>query len=107
MPQVVVVERTPVAVAPVLEPEKPELDLIGVVHGPLVRMAVFLDQTNHSLVRLRIGQSFRGWTVQGLDTREATLEKAQQQVKLELPARSATTTATAMSPADSAAWLDQ
>ncbi|WP_148213154.1 hypothetical protein [Methylocella silvestris] len=82
------------------------------MHGPLVGMAVFLDQTNHSLVRLRIGQSFRGWTVQGLDTREATLEKAQQQVKLELPARSATVTATAMSPTarspdDTAAWLDQ
>ncbi|ACK50263.1 conserved hypothetical protein [Methylocella silvestris BL2] len=67
------------------EPEKPKLDLIGVVHGPLLSMAVFLDETNHSLVRLRIGQSFHGWTVHELDTRGATLEKAEQKVKLKLP----------------------
>jgi hypothetical protein len=50
-------------------------------------MGVFVDQTDQSLIRLRVGQAVRGWTVHKVDMRATTLEKADQQVKLELPAR--------------------
>jgi hypothetical protein len=61
-------------------------------------MGVFVDETDKSPIRLRVGQSVRGWTVHGIDQRAATLEKAEQQVKLELPARN-TETAASTSPA--------
>lgn len=92
------------------EPEKPQFTLVGVVHGLGLDLAVFLDEADKSLVRARVGQSVRGWTVHGLNTRTATLEKAQQQVKLELPARNSQTAATTLTPAEvtaAAAALDQ
>ena len=72
-------------------PEKPQITLVGVVHGADVDMGVFIDETDKSLLRLRIGQAVRGWMVDDVDLRATTLEKADQQVKLELPARSTET----------------
>ncbi len=95
---------------PAAEPEKPQVTLVGVVHGPLIDVAVFVDETNKSLLRLRVGQSVRGWIVHALVARAATLEKAEQQVKLELPARSAVATVRTQSPTEitaAAAALDQ
>jgi general secretion pathway protein N len=69
-------------------PEKPQITLLGVVHGADVDIGVFVDDTDKSLIRLRVGQAIRGWIVHDIDLRAATLEKADQQVKLELPARS-------------------
>ena len=39
------------------EPAKPQFTLVGVVYGRLLDLAVFLDETDKSLVRLRVGQS--------------------------------------------------
>jgi hypothetical protein len=74
--------------------------LVGVVHGPRQELAVFLDETDKSLVRLRVGQSARGWNLVGLETRTATLEKATQQVKIELPARNSEMAAKGPAPAE-------
>ncbi len=93
--------------APPPPPEKPHVTLIGVVHGPGLNLAVLVDETDRSLVRLQVGQSVRGWTVYGLDARTATLEKAEQQVKLELPARNSETAARTPSPTEAALALDQ
>jgi hypothetical protein len=68
-------------------PEKPQITLVGVVHGADVDLGVFIDDTDKSLIRLRVGQSIRGWIVLDVDLRATTLEKAEEQVKLELPAR--------------------
>lgn len=89
------------------EPDKPQFTLVGVVYGRLLDIAVFLDETDKSLVRLRVGQSVRGWTVHSLDARTATLEKAQRQVKLELPARNTATAAAAPSPTQADLALTQ
>ena len=100
----------PVAAPQPAAPEKPQVTLVGVVHGPSTDLVVLVDETDKSLVRLRVGQSVRGWIVHGLDARAATLEKAQQQVKLELPVRSVEAAARAPTPADTvaaAAALDQ
>jgi hypothetical protein len=79
-------------------PEKPQVTLVGTVRSAGVQMGVFLDETDQSPLRLRVGQSVRGWTVHGVDPRAATLEKAEHEVKLELPARD-TETAAATPPA--------
>ncbi len=97
----------PVSVAQASEPEKPQITLIGVAHGHSIDMAVLVDETNKSLMRLRVGQSVRGWIVLGVNARAATLEKGEQQVKLELPARNTETAAAPLSPAEAAAALDQ
>jgi hypothetical protein len=100
----------PAPLPPRPEAEKPQFTLVGVVYGRVLDLAVFLDETDKSLVRLRVGQSVRGWTVHSLDARTATLEKAQQRVKLELPARNTETAAKALSPAEvtaAATALDQ
>ncbi|VTZ49386.1 conserved hypothetical protein [Methylocella tundrae] len=76
-------------------PENPGITLVGVVHGADVDLGVFVDDTDKSLLRLRVGQAIRGWVVHNVDVRTTTLEKADEQVKLELPARS---TETAGSP---------
>jgi general secretion pathway protein N len=91
-------------------PEKPQVTLIGVVHGPGLDLAVLVDETHRSLARLRLGQTIHGWTMHSLGERTATLEKAEQQVKLELPARNDETAARATTPADvtaAALALDQ
>lgn len=97
----------PVSAPKPSEPEKPQVALVGVVHGPLIDIAVFLDETDKSLMRLRVGQSVRGWIVHDLDARAATLEKAKQQVKLELPARNTGIAAATPSPTEAALALDQ
>jgi general secretion pathway protein N len=83
---------------PAATPETPQVTLVGVVRGPRIEMGVFVDETDKSLLRLRVGESVRGWIVHGVNPRAATLEKAEQQVKLELPTRD-TETAAATSPA--------
>ena len=100
----------PVSAPQVSAPEKPQVTLVGVVHGPGLDLAVLVDEKDKSLVRLRVGQTVRGWTMDGLDERAATLEKAEQQVKLELPTRNAETAARAITPAEvtaAALALDQ
>ena len=74
-------------------PEQPQITLVGVVHGADVDIGVFIDETDKSLIRLRVGQAIRGWTVHDVDLRSTTLEKADQQAKLELPARNTDTVA--------------
>ncbi len=76
-------------------PEKPQVTLVGTVRSAGVQMGVFVDETDQSQLRLRVGQSVRGWTVDGVDKRAATLDKAEHEVKLELPARNTETAAAA------------
>ena len=98
----------PTAPQPAKAPEKPQVTLVGTVHGPSVEMGVFVDETDKSLLRLRVGQSVRGWTVHSVEPRTATLEKAEQQIKVDLPARNTETAAARTSPeAEETASLPQ
>jgi general secretion pathway protein N len=60
------------------EPERPPLALIGAVVGDNDAIAVFIDQTNQAIVRLRQGDAHAGWTLQSVLQREVTLKKADQ-----------------------------
>ncbi len=86
-------------------PDKPQITLVGVVRGLGVQMGIFVDQTDQSSIRLRVGQSVRGWTVHDVDPRAATVEKAEQQVKLELPGRNTVTAATSPATEETAVVL--
>jgi hypothetical protein len=88
-------------------PEKPQITLVGVVHGLGVQMGVFVDETDKSVVRLRVGQSVRGWTLHDVDPRATTLKKAEEQVKLELPGRDTETAATTSPAPEDTASLPQ
>jgi len=78
---------------PPREPEKPQLTLVGAIVGDNEGIAVFLDQTNNSVIRLRTGQDHLGWVLRSVKSREATLEKNSQTTTLELPAPGSTQSA--------------
>ena len=83
------VEAPPPAPPPPPEAEKPQLALVGVVHGA-EDIGIFVNQMDQSVIRLRVGQDDHGWVVRAADLRAVTLQKDSQQVKLELPARDLT-----------------
>jgi general secretion pathway protein N len=67
--------RAPVAQKPAA-PERPPLALVGAVVGESDAIAVFLDQTRQSTVRLRQGESYAGWLLSAVLPREVTFKKA-------------------------------
>lgn len=82
----------PVAIAPApppppppSEPERPPLALIGVIAGESEGFAVFLDQANNNVVRLKTGQDHNGWVLRAVKGREATLHKNGKSEVLALP----------------------
>jgi hypothetical protein len=79
--------------------EKPQFTLVGMVHGPRLDLAVLIDETRKSVLRLRVGESAREWTLRSLANRTVTLAKAQQQVTLQLPPRNAGVSAATLTPA--------
>jgi general secretion pathway protein N len=68
------------------EPDRPRLALVGAVVGEAEGIAVFLDQTNQAIVRLRTGENHSGWILRSVRGREATLQKDRETVLLALPA---------------------
>jgi general secretion pathway protein N len=68
------------------EPDRPRLALVGAVVGDAEGIAVFLDQTNQAIVRLRTGENHSGWILRSVRGREATLQKDRETVLLALPA---------------------
>jgi general secretion pathway protein N len=68
------------------EPDRPQLALIGTVAGENDGLGIFLDQTTNKVIRLKLGDSLRGWVLRGILRREVTLEKDQATTVLALPA---------------------
>lgn len=66
------------------EPERPPLALIGAVVGDSDAIAVFFDQTNQKIVRLRQGETHAGWVLSSVLRREVTLKKADRSETLGL-----------------------
>jgi hypothetical protein len=77
----------PVAAAPPpTEPERPPLTLVGTAIGKPQNLALILNQTTKSLIRLHVGEAASGWYLRSVDERKMTLEKNSQVVTLSLPA---------------------
>jgi general secretion pathway protein N len=55
--------------------ERPQLTLIGAVVGEADAVAIFLDNSNNEVFRLRTGQDYSGWVLNLVRGREATLQK--------------------------------
>jgi len=88
--------RPPAAIVPVTsaavrvptkvrEPELLQLALVGTIVGDKEGFGVFVDDTTKSVVRLRAGDGYHGWTLRAVRSREATLEKDDQVKTLSLP----------------------
>ncbi|MGH6800415.1 MAG: hypothetical protein ACRECZ_03180 [Methylocella sp.] len=68
------------------EPEHPLLTLVGTAIGKPKNVAVVLDRTTKTLVRLHVGEAVSGWILRAVDSRTMTVEKNSQTVTLALPA---------------------
>ena len=67
--------------------------MIGTVIGENDSIAVFVDEATKNAVRLRTGDAHKGWMLQSVRGREATLEKDRESVLLSLPQPGAEQTA--------------
>jgi general secretion pathway protein N len=77
----------PIAAAPPPPgPERPQLTLVGAVVGDSGGIAIFLDQTTNSIVRLKTGESHSGWKLRSVRGREALFERNSETLILALPA---------------------
>ena len=65
--------------------ERPSLALIGAIVGDGEAIAVFLDQANQRIVRLRQGETHAGWMAGSILQREVTLTKDNRTEVLVLP----------------------
>ncbi len=68
------------------EPEQPLLTLVGTAIGNPKNVAVVLDRTTKTLVRLHVGEAVSGWILRAVDSRTMTVEKNSQTVTVALPA---------------------
>ena len=67
-------------------PEQPLLTLVGTAIGTPKNIAVVLDRTTKTLVRLHVGEAASGWILRSIDSRTMTVEKNSQTVTVALPA---------------------
>lgn len=77
--------QTLAAVPIPVEPERPQLTLVGTIAGDGESFGIFIDQSGSRVVRLKIGQSHNGWLLRRVDRRETMLEKNAESVVLTLP----------------------
>src|SRR4029079_11113544 len=59
---------------PMKTAQRPTLALIGTIEAQENAMALFIDETNKALVRLKLGEGYRGWVLREVKRREATLQ---------------------------------
>jgi general secretion pathway protein N len=74
--------------------EHPDLILVGTVTGETQSLAVFVEPATHKTVRLLTGQDHRGWILQSVEGKSATLHKGTRTETLVLPPPSATSAPT-------------
>ncbi len=67
-----------------VEPQRPQLTLVGTIVGGNDAIAVFLDRSTRSVVRLHTSESHEGWILRSIQGREATLEKGPDSAVLAL-----------------------
>jgi hypothetical protein len=80
----VVQVRPPPPPPPPRQPERPRLSLVGTVAGE-EGIAVFVDQTNQAIIRLRTGEGHAGWVLRTVGGREVTLQNDNDTAILALP----------------------
>jgi hypothetical protein len=81
-----------------IEPERPQLVLVGTVTNETGGIGIFLDQLTSRTISLRKGEDKKGWILRDVYRREVILQKDQQTVLLALPLRSAVPTIAPVAP---------
>ena len=69
------------------EPDHPLLTLLGTIVGASVEIGVFIDETSHDVIRLKVGEAHDGWTLRAVVGRAAIFHKdGDRAATLALPA---------------------
>jgi len=84
-PAIVAAPYVPPPLARPVEPDRPQLMLVGTVTGDTEAFGIFLDQTTNKIVRLKLGDLHGGWTLRQVRGREVMLQKHDEIVFLALP----------------------
>jgi general secretion pathway protein N len=84
-PPATIAPPTALEVAAPPEPEKPPLDLIGVVTGSGEGYAVFVNTTTHAVISLRTGEGHDGWVLLTAEGGEAVLERHDRTIVVSFP----------------------
>jgi len=69
---------------PPRQPQQPRLQLVGTVGGG-EGIAIFVDQTTQTILRLRTGEGHDGWVLRAVRQREVTLQNDRDTAILALP----------------------
>nr|WP_315813769.1 hypothetical protein [Bradyrhizobium sp. SZCCHNR2028] len=77
-----------VVAAPVVQepsvPERPQLALVGTVVNGDRGLAVFVDTSSKTPLRIRTGADYRGWTLRLVEARSVTLQRGEDVTVLTL-----------------------
>src|SRR5262245_36968424 len=76
---------------PVEKEQQPPLILVGTVAGEDSGIAVFVEQATENVVRLRVNESYKGWTLRSIQGRDVTLLKGAKSSVLALAPPGGTT----------------
>lgn len=86
-PAVAVVAKpppAPMAQPKAIEPEKPQLTLLGTIAGR-EKIGLFIDNASKSVVRLKAGENHKGWTLRDVRRRQVELANGLDSAILDLP----------------------
>jgi general secretion pathway protein N len=103
--------QTAVAAAPYVPPPappkpvelpRPQLSLVGTISGEVEGFGIFLEQVGDKVLRLKTGETHKGWTLLEVRARQIVLQKDNETITLSLPAPgSVQTTASTRADTDS------
>jgi len=68
-----------------VEPEKPQLSLLGTVAGSREKIGLFVDSATKSVVRLKTGENHKGWILRDVNPREVELARGLDTAVLSMP----------------------
>ena len=68
-----------------VEPERPQLSLVGTLESEGKAIGVFVEMSTKNVIRLKPGQNHNGWVLRSIRGREATLEKDSEVIVFALP----------------------
>lgn len=80
------VKAAPLPPAQPPEPDEPPLSLIGIIHREDAGIAIFQSGNTAGITRLKIGESYAGWSLAALKPREAIFNKGDRHATLGFPA---------------------
>lgn len=67
------------------EPPKPQLALLGTVASDTEAFGLFVDEAAKTVLRMRTGESHKGWVLRTVRRREVVLERGEDTALLALP----------------------